>query len=135
MTRPKNAPREGSSVWYSRQLGMCDEFVYNYKYRNKHIKSYKQVYSEVNERIETQKYVLGTLEDIFYELQIAKKISKFGRYLVNKGLAKNDRSIHVLFGNVFMIRRGLATKEAIDRYRIIIKEYDSFKRNSYETNL
>lgn len=126
MTRQIHEPNQFSSVYYSRKLGKCDDYICMYKRTNKH-SSYLEAYNEILERMEIRDNLLNRLQAIYYELIEAKKVNDFGEYLQGKEIIGNTRTIYKIFENAFINRQNLMTKSMVDKCKLILKHYDTYK--------
>lgn len=126
MTRQIHEPNQFSSSYYSRKLGKCDEYICIYKCANRH-SSYLEAYNEILERMEIRDNLLERLQAIYYELSEARKVHDFGEYLQGKDIIGNTRTIFKIFENAFINRENLMTKSMVDKYKLVLKHYDTYK--------
>ena len=67
------------------------------------------------------------LQSIYYELSEARKVHDFGEYLQGKDIIGNTRTIFKVFENAFINRQNLMTKSVVDKYKLVLKHYDTYK--------
>ena len=119
--------KQYGSVYFSRLMGQCDDYLANYRSRNPHIKTYLQAYNEIMQRRKYQSDIIDKLQTICYELNDKRIMLKFGLYLKGLNIAKNERSIYKIFEHIFKNRIALLALCTLEKYENIIKLYEGWK--------
>ena len=115
------------SVYFSRLMGQCDDYLANYRSRNHHIKTYLQAYNEIMQRRLKQDEVMNKIQAIYYHLSDKRQMGRFGKYLLDKKITENERSIYKIFEQIFRNRIALVSLCTIEKYENIIKLYEGWK--------
>lgn len=124
----KPSPFDNLKYW-SLQLGRC--YTYLAVYRKQHNLQHltpRELYYHVKKTEQRMFEIRDELQQIYYDLQQTKQITKFGAELKKNNVFTHRYTISSTFKNVFNVPEFIVPSK-IAKYETILKEYRKFRGN------